>query len=685
MQGLKRSRWAGVVLLLVVSLIAEIFVFNFRFFGELLSGAPQKMLGAAAFTVEENGALSDTGLTVTGNSVFTISPGVPVRTLAVNIASDGPVTLSVSYTDQSFSESTVDAGSWTIDPEVPGSDQIRLVSAGKCGQVKFWVTKAEGTFTVRSVTFNRPYFSFHPFRFLLVFLLLLFVRRICRKGLFDERLEPGGYRAHKALFIVFSAAGVLAVLLYALYGDMQPFSGTVLNTGDCYTLLTQAFSHGQIAFLEQPSKALTALSNPYDLSLRSGISYIWDSAYYNGHYYCYFGVAPVLTLLLPFKLLTGLYMPTSFAGLVYFLALLFAALHLYNAIVRKWFEQIGYAPFVGGAAAVVFCANLYWLIARPLFYELAVTSALFYLFLGFALLLRATEACVRRPKLTLFFSGLCFALTVASRPTYLFYLAAAIPLLVPVMLKTSGNSFKTHGFLNKIRSARLQTYPFAAFFTPLAAAAVLLMLYNAARFGSPFDFGQRYQLTVSDVRYNTMSNLAAIPGGLYHYFFAPLTVNLTFPFFHVAQTAADTSSGYVYNQPMAGLFNFPLLLILFASAYIFKRMGKDRRDLRAFTAILLAMALFVTLLDINLAGVLERYTLDIGPVLVFVSLILWFEVLCYFKSKRAGVPAAKLFFAVCAVTAVISTLCSCVGEGDSLIQSRPEIYQMIVQAVEFWR
>ena len=37
----------------------------------------------------------------------------------------------------------------------------------------------------------------------------------------------------------------------------------------------------------------------------AGVSVHWDHAYYNGHYYMYFGVVPVLLLFLPFRLLTG--------------------------------------------------------------------------------------------------------------------------------------------------------------------------------------------------------------------------------------------------------------------------------------------------------------------------------------------------------------------------------------------
>ena len=51
---------------------------------------------------------------------------------------------------------------------------------------------------------------------------------------------------------------------------------------------------------------LKEMDNPYDDSERDekGFSYRWDYAYKDGHYYCYFGEAPIYTLYFPIYLLT---------------------------------------------------------------------------------------------------------------------------------------------------------------------------------------------------------------------------------------------------------------------------------------------------------------------------------------------------------------------------------------------
>ena len=53
-----------------------------------------------------------------------------------------------------------------------------------------------------------------------------------------------------------------------------------------------------------------------ELQKQTGESYLFDVAYYEGHYYVYFGVLPVLLFYLPFYLLTGSSFPTAIGVLI---------------------------------------------------------------------------------------------------------------------------------------------------------------------------------------------------------------------------------------------------------------------------------------------------------------------------------------------------------------------------------
>ena len=125
-----------------------------------------------------------------------------------------------------------------------------------------------------------------------------------------------------------------------------------------YELLAESLAHGHVALEVEPDPRLMALDNPYDLDARtaSGANYIWDSAYYNGHYYVYFGVVPVLLFYLPVYLATGHHMDTATACLAVGLAFL-----------------LGMALI--GLIAGVFLGGMPGLVGRPDIYELAIACA----------------------------------------------------------------------------------------------------------------------------------------------------------------------------------------------------------------------------------------------------------------------------------------------------------------------
>ncbi len=79
--------------------------------------------------------------------------------------------------------------------------------------------------------------------------------------------------------------------------------------------LVDAFEAGQVSLLREAEQPLLELENPYDWSqrLESGVDYAWDHLLYEGKYYSYYGIAPVVTLFLPYHLITDHYFPSVWA------------------------------------------------------------------------------------------------------------------------------------------------------------------------------------------------------------------------------------------------------------------------------------------------------------------------------------------------------------------------------------
>lgn len=83
--------------------------------------------------------------------------------------------------------------------------------------------------------------------------------------------------------------------------------------------------------------------------------------------------------------------------------------------------------------------------------------------------------------------------------------------------------------------------------------ALLLMWYNYAGFGSPFDFGANYNLTTNDMTKRGLS-AARIPAGLFAYLFQLPIVKMSFPFFEHVRMPDSTYQGVNIYSQTAGVF-----------------------------------------------------------------------------------------------------------------------------------
>src|SRR5215207_4789895 len=74
---------------------------------------------------------------------------------------------------------------------------------------------------------------------------------------------------------------------------------------DYYNLLIDGYLSGQLNMKVEVPEALLKLKDPYDPGERPLGLGMHDASFYKGKYYVYFGAAPMLVLMLPFRLITG--------------------------------------------------------------------------------------------------------------------------------------------------------------------------------------------------------------------------------------------------------------------------------------------------------------------------------------------------------------------------------------------
>src|SRR5699024_110130 len=102
------------------------------------------------------------------------------------------------------------------------------------------------------------------------------------------------------------------------------------------------------------------------------------------------------------------------------------------------------------------------------------------------------------------------------------------------------------------------------FLIPVLLGAAAIMYYNYIRFDSVFEFGTTYQLTESDIRWNSIVlSLHHFGSMLYHYFLESFVYTEFFPFLRFTTEKCVDFGNYLYQEYSAGLLQMPLNLGLF--------------------------------------------------------------------------------------------------------------------------
>jgi hypothetical protein len=250
-------------------------------------------------------------------------------------------------------------------------------------------------------------------------------------------------------------------------------------TSDYYSMLADAFAHGQLNLLETPSPELASLPDPYDPLQRAYVPFLWDAAYYHGHYFLVWGPVPGL-FLLGWRVLTGL-SPVHDSTLV----LAFAAGLTTAYAGLLWYLRGWLFAAQPGWAAVAFLAlgwggPLLFVLARPAVYEADILGGQCFLFWG---LLFAFVGLNRIQGGWLLAAGLCWGLAVGSRYA-----------LMPAV------AFLAIAFGFRLYTRRADLLPQWAILRagllalPLVIIVALLSWYNFARFGDWIETGMSYCL-----------------------------------------------------------------------------------------------------------------------------------------------------------------------------------------------
>lgn len=422
-----------------------------------------------------------------------------------------------------------------------------------------------------------------------------------------ETMETAIRRTHKKRHIIdiIIVVMVVTVLLCILPMSLSPwYNGTMPVHRDQYEVLAESILDGRLHLDDgDVDPRLLELENPYDVESRweAGMTdfwVAWDHAFYNGHYYMYFGVVPVFLLFLPYRIITGTSLTTYHATQIFTAFFILGVFMLFFLLSKKFFRKMTVSVYLSLSAAVSIM-SVWYIADAPALYCTPIAAGICMEIWSIFFFMKAVWDSNNERKSTYMgvLGSLFGALTFGCRPP----IAVANILAVPMFVRyLKGKQFNLK-LLKQI----------LAVFIPYIVIGLLLMLYNYARFENPFEFGQSYQLTVMDQRtlFADRLNMTTIIEDVWNSFIGSAPLSDSFP--------------YITFQSV--LLNFPICLIaVFCLMYKGTRSALKENKLVGLTCVLLFTPVLITVTQsIGAPGIGERYRSDLYWVMGIILFILF--------------------------------------------------------------
>lgn len=299
------------------------------------------------------------------------------------------------------------------------------------------------------------------------------------------------------VLLVAGTLSTAAITFFCSAGKpLNLFKGTRAGYPEMYALLTESYAAGRLDILEKPSKELLALPNPYD-PVANARHRIHDAILYQGKYYLYYSPVPVFLLNMPVWKITGTHLSQAAAVSLFASLGMWAALGTLRILRRSWFPAAPREVFIFLMLSVAFLPSLMHLAGRPAVYEEAISAGYCFLMFGGLFLAQAMTKTETKLRWGLV-SACCFALAIGCRPN----LTLACPFfglawLYLLRLPKAGEGPESRkidllDFRPWLEPKRLGQ--FALLCLPFVLMGAILGGLNWARFGSPTEFGWKWQL-----------------------------------------------------------------------------------------------------------------------------------------------------------------------------------------------
>ncbi len=502
-------------------------------------------------------------------------------------------------------------------------------------------------------------------------------------SLYKEKVKDHSRKINKILIVFFIGISMFTLILTNLNPVFRKGTCFGLNfdggvSVDEYPLLAESLSKGKIYLEKEPTKELKTINNPYNTKARqqklknSKKEYLWDVAYYNGKYYVYFGVVPVLLTYLPFYIVTGHHLSSNFVVWIALTIITAGFLLLMKHIAQKYTKNTS----IGSLCLILLfflLGNhfiLLYVAKRPDFYSIPILFGIMFSLLGINCWLRSIKKDHSLNKEYLFLGSLSMALVAGCRPQLLLISFCSI-----IIFK---DYIKEKRIFSKEGRKEL-----LSFMIPYIIIAILCMWYNYARFGSVFDFGANYNLTTNDMTKRGF-HLERIGLGLYYFLFSVPRFSSIFPFIETLPLHTNYIGITIYENMYGGILAMSPLLIIGLLFFKFKNFFIDKK-LYNLTMLFSISSIIILILDTNMAGILPRYTLDFEWLLALSTGIILLNIFETWKNKKENTKVLnKILYTIVVIALIYNFFLLFTDISYTLKSTMPALFYKIYYMIQFW-
>ena len=639
-----RKHLRRIILFIVFFLFIEIFVFNFRalqswnYREEILSGWQvygNLKVDSYGNLFHNEKALIDSSYsgdtyiqqfinTEYGSGIYLEEIDKEIKNLYVNIEvnaekgqeelnTDANYMLGITYNDEGNAKLSFQERVYVINNDIESSKYIKLNPYGDISRIvlSFSSHLDDVTYTINRISINRPVpfdisvgrLVVYTVLYIIIYILLpssdLWKLKIRESNLFTKSVS------YIECFVI--CILILVNISISAYMHLTPVHGQ-------YYQLAEALVNGHTYLDELPSDIVTGAKNPYDVTERCSLvaekyggdyslnkyadAEISDKAYYNGKYYVYFGIVPCLMFHLPFYLLTGGSFPNWIAVFIGCILIAIFINKLLLVINSEYKLQMSYASYLLLSISLQCVMGMQYVWHYPSFYMVPIVWALTFVLIGIYCWYKATVKAESICNSYLLLGSICMGLVAGCRPQFLVGLFFVIPI-----------------FLCREQRQKITKFNIFIFILPLLVIGLALMYYNYIRFDSPFDFGAMYNITSNDMTRRGI-RLDRIGLAVFSYWFQLPRILSVFPFIYPVETLTQYV-GVLIKEDLFGGILVSNVVCWFLIGIFDLWSDLKKHKLRLFILLCLGLSLFVSIVDAEMSGLLYRYVLVFGWLLIF--------------------------------------------------------------------